>query len=108
MLKMNHRLILKIQDTCLIDIEVWSEVKFKTLDDEIKKISDDENFDIYFLCKPDITWEEDPLRENPNKRDFLFDKFKEKLSSRKKKYYEVYGRLDNRLSFCLDIISRIK
>jgi len=97
-----------ISDTCLIDIEVWSEVKFKTLDPEIKKISDDENFDIYFLCKPDIPWEEDPLRENPNKRDFLFDKFKEKLSSRKKKYYEVYGRLDNRLSFCLDIISRIK
>ena len=78
------------------------------IDSEIKKISDDENFDIYFLCKPDIPWEEDPLRENPNKRDFLFDKFKEKLSSRKKKYYEVYGRLDNRLSFCLDIISRIK
>ena len=47
-----------------------------------------------------------PLRESPLNRDFLFDKFKEKLSSRKKKYYEVYGRLDNRLAFCLDIISK--
>ena len=26
----------------------------------------------------------------------------------KKKYYEVYGRLDNRLAFCLDIIARNK
>ena len=26
----------------------------------------------------------------------------------KKKYYEVYGRLDNRLVFCLDIISKNK
>ena len=103
-----NREMFLISDTCLIDIEIWSEVKFKTLDPEIKKISDDENFDIYFLCKPDIPWEEDPLRENRNKRDFLFVKFKEKLSSRKKKYYEVYGRLNNRLSFCLDIISRIK
>ena len=81
-----------ISDTCLIDIEVWSEVKFKTLDPEIKKISDDENFDIYFLCKPDIPWEEDPLRENPNKRDFLFDKFKEKLSSKKKNDKNLHNR----------------
>ena len=97
-----------ISDTCLIDIEILSEVKFQTLDPEIKKNSDEEKFDIYFLCKPDIPWEEDHLRENPQTRDFLYDKFKEKLSSRKKKYYEVYGRLDNRLAFCLGIISRNK
>ena len=106
--KSKKREMFLISDTCLIDIEIWSEVKFKTLDPEIKKNSDEEKFDIYFLCRPDITWEEDHLRESPLNRDFLFDKFKEKLSSRKKKYYEVYGRLDNRLAFCLDIISRNK
>ena len=106
--KSKKREMFLISDTCLIDIEIWSEVKFKTLDPEIKKNSDEEKFDIYFLCKPDIPWEEDHLRESPLNRDFLFDKFKEKLSSRKKKYYEVYGRLDNRLAFCLDIISRNK
>tara|TARA_B100002051_G_scaffold192716_1_gene182721 strand:+ start:2472 stop:2978 length:507 start_codon:yes stop_codon:yes gene_type:complete len=106
--KLKRRKNFLVSDTCLIDIEIWSEVKFKTLDPEIKKISDNENFDIYFLCRPDIPWEEDHLRENPNERDFLYDKFKEKLSNRKKKYYVVYGRLDNRLAFCLDIISRNK
>ena len=106
--KLKRRKNFLISDTCLIDIEIWSEVKFKTLDPEIKKISDNENFDIYFLCRPDIPWEEDHLRENPKDRDFLYDKFKEKLSNRKKKYYVVYGRLDNRLAFCLDIIFCLK
>lgn len=96
-----------ISDTCLIDIEIWSEVKFKTLDPEIKKMSEEERFDIYFLCKPDIPWEEDHLRESPDKRDFLYDKFKEKLSKRKINYYEVEGKLKNRMSYCLDIILEI-
>ena len=106
--KSKKREMFLISDTCLIDIEIWSEVKFKTLDPEIKKNSDKEKFDIYFLCKPDIPWKEDHLRENPKNRDFLYDKFKEKLSFKKKKYYEVYCRRDNRLGFCLDIVSRNK
>ena len=63
--KNQKREMFLISDTCLIDIEIWSEVKFKTLDPEIKKNSDEEKFDIYFLCKPDIPWEEDHLRESP-------------------------------------------
>lgn len=93
-----------ISDTCTIDIEIWSEVKFKTLFAEIKKMSEKEKFDIYFLCKPDIPWERDPLRENPNNRNFLFNKFKEKLSNRKIKYHSVKGKIENRLTYCLDII----
>ena len=33
----------------------------------------------YFLLKPDIPWQADPLRENPENRDWLFEEYKEKL-----------------------------
>ena len=97
-----------VADTCLIDIEIWSEVKFKTLHTEIKKMSEEESFEIYFLCKPDIPWKEDPLRENPNNRNLLYNKFKEKLSNKKINYFIVKGNLKDRFRFCLDIISRNK
>ena len=97
-----------ISDTCLLDIEIWSEVKFKTLNPEIRIMSKAERFDIYFLCKPDIPWEEDPLRENPKNRELLYYKFQEKLINREIDYFEVKGKIENRLSFCLDIILRNK
>ena len=97
-----------ISDTCLLDIEIWSEVKFKTLNPEIRIMSKAERFDIFFLCKPDIPWEEDPLRENPKNRELLYYKFKEKLINREIDYFEVEGKIENRLSFCLDIILRNK
>ena len=97
-----------IADTCLVDIEIWSEAKYKVLDPKIEELSKSEIFDIYFLCKPDIPWEADPLRENPKKRDDLFKKFNKKLTQRNLNYFIVKGNLENRLTFCLDIISRNK
>ena len=32
----------------------------------------EQKIDHYFLCKPDIPWEPDPLRENPEDRERLF------------------------------------
>ena len=91
----------------MLDIEIWSEVKFDTLNTEIKKMSEKERFDIYFLCKPDIPWEDDPLRENPNDREFLFNKFKEKLSKRKLNYYKVGEKLKIECLFALILFQEI-
>ncbi len=93
-----------ISDTCLLDLEIWSEVKFKKIDKELKSFSDNEEYDLYFLCKPDIPWEADPLRENPFNRPYLFKYFKKKLQEKKKNFYVLEGNVVDRLNSSLDII----
>ena len=99
-----------ISDTCLLDIEVWSEMKYKKVDKKILKLSMGEVYDVYFLCAPDIPWQEDILRESPeeNKRKLIFELFKKKMSNRNLNYYVIDGNLTKRLKSCLDIIDKMK
>ena len=65
---------LSLQDTDLITIKIWSEYKYGNCNnwiiEEIEKQKKDSR--LYFLCKPDIEWISDPLRENPKNRMTLF------------------------------------
>ena len=97
-----------VSDTCLIDIEVWSEIKYKKVDKKILELSKKEVYDIYILCSPDIPWYRDKLRENPENRDLIFEHFRKKISTRKLNYHIVKGSLTERLMSCLDIIYKMK
>lgn len=69
-----------ICDTDIITVDIWSMEVFD------KPTNLPNNFACkkhYLLCKPDIPWEPDPLRENPTDRDRLF------------KLYEDYLELHN-------------
>lgn len=61
-----------ICDTDLLTIYIWKKEVFEVNDDsllqELKKTPRH-----YLLCKPNIPWIPDPLRENPLDRDRLFD-----------------------------------
>jgi nicotinamide riboside kinase len=62
-----------ILDTEMLVMRIWCEEKFGTCSDLIKSLFVQQHIDIYFLCKPDFKWQEDPLRESPNDRERLFD-----------------------------------
>jgi nicotinamide riboside kinase len=52
----------------------------------------------YFLCSPeDIDWQPDPLRENPNDRDRLFDIYEKELIFYKRDYTILRGNMSERL-----------
>jgi len=55
-----------------------------------------EEFDHYFLCKPDIPWEEDPLRENPKDRERLFFIYENQLKELNLPYSILFGNIDQR------------
>ena len=61
-----------ICDTDLLTLYIWKKEVFEVNDDsllqELKKTPRH-----YLLCKPNIPWIPDPLRENPLDRDRLFD-----------------------------------
>ena len=89
-------------DTDLITLKIWSEEVFgkRTLDVgrlKQKFISPKSNVqspksDVYFLCSPkNIAWEPDPLRENPNDRDRLFEVYEKTLTANKSKFIILEG-----------------
>jgi nicotinamide riboside kinase len=85
-----------IADTELIVIEIWSRWKYKNCDDFITSQIMKQDFDFYFLCKPDIPWVYDPLRESPNVREELYKIYYDTLTNYKLNFYVLEGNLLNR------------
>ena len=60
-------------DTDLHTIRIWSEEKFGRCDPWIMEQCEYGAYDHWLLCRPDMRWDPDPLRENPNDRERLFE-----------------------------------
>jgi nicotinamide riboside kinase len=58
------------------------------------------------LCRPDIPWEEDPLREHPEQREQLFDLYHKSLIEHNLPFTIVEGDLPNRLSICKNLLEK--
>ena len=81
---LNQSLNKIICDTDLLVIMIWSEFKYGTCDPWIyntfeKTLKRDKLDRHYLLCDYKIPWEHDGLRENPNNRGELFNRYTEKL-----------------------------
>ncbi len=70
----NHQLI--VCDTDIVTLEIWALEKFETSLDFTDELIDKKH---YLLCYPDLPWEPDPLRENPDDRMRLFERYKQFL-----------------------------
>lgn len=84
-------------DTDLLVTKVWSNWKYGKCDPWIEKAVRDHRYDLYLLCNIDIPWEQDPLREHPDKRDELFNQYLNELKQLKVNYRVVSGLGDTRL-----------
>ena len=76
-------------DTELIITKVWMLHKYGEcpafIDDAMRAYP----MDVYLLCYPDITWEPDPVRENPTIREYLFDWYEREVQALDVPYYIV-------------------
>lgn len=84
-------------DTELINIKIWSEYRFGKVHEEIIHNIQNSAYDFYFLMYPDIPWEYDPLRENPDDRLELFERFETELNQFGKTYHIIQGGLHQRI-----------
>lgn len=94
-------------DTEMLVFKIWSEVKFGASTAIIEHLYKTQNFDFYFLCKPDIPWEEDPLRENPFDRDALFEMYFTELTRTKLPFTVLSGSLENRINQATKEINKL-
>ena len=73
----------------------WIETQIKTI-----------KTDLYLLCKPDIPWVADNLRENPNDLEELYQTYKNDLEHDGQKFVEISGDGKTRIDMAVRAISR--
>lgn len=90
-------------DTDLLVTKVWSYYKYGKCDPWIEKEVNRHHYDLYLLCDIDLPWEEDPLREHPDRRKELFDIYHIELKKMNANYRIISGtgieRLNNAIYF---------
>lgn len=96
-----------VADTEMTVICIWSHYKFGNISDKIRNLFESQQFDLLFLCKPDIPWEYDVLRENPVNRDELFDLYHSFLLENKQNFVVVEGNEQQRLSIVKTAIATL-
>ena len=97
-------------DTDLITLKIWSNEVFGKCDHITLQNIDNQSFkyekELYFLCSPEgVTWEDDPLRENPHDRDRLFKIYEKELSFYQKNYKILRGSVEERFAAACSEIS---
>ena len=94
----------QVYDTEMLFIQIWSEFKYHSCSELILNLVQQQQIDHYFLCSPDIPYEEDPLRECPEQRDELFDIYLNKLTTYNVPFSIIKGTPSERIEKTLEII----
>ena len=76
-------------DTELIVTKVWFLHKYGDCPDFIEQALLQYPMDVYLLCYPDMPWQPDPVRENPDIRDYLFDWYEREIQKLSIPYYVI-------------------
>ena len=84
-----YRSDIVVFDTELIITKVWFLHKFGHCPEFLEEALHAYPMDVYLLCYPDMEWEPDPVRENPNIREYLFDWYKKEIETLDIPYYII-------------------
>ena len=93
-------------DTDLLVIQVWWQVKYGPLPEELKQALAGSSLRGYLLTRPDIPWTPDPLRESGGERSDLHRRYQQALADGPHPYVEVGGDLERRLATARGQIDR--
>ncbi len=93
---------LLICDTNLLVIKIWSEVKYGNISPIIESLMDLNSYHLHLLCKPDIPWQSDPLREHPHMLEALYDRYESALKAAQVPFWVVEGQGSERLACAVE------
>ena len=98
-----------IIDTNLEVIRVWSEFVFGECDNRILISLAESKYDLYLLCKNDLPWVKDELREYPDNetREKLFHHYKQLAVTSNIPFTIIEGNYDQRLQLAIKAVQEI-
>jgi NadR type nicotinamide-nucleotide adenylyltransferase len=97
-------------DTDMLVLKIWSKFRFGRVSNVIEQAINVRRYDHYLLCKPDLPWSLDPLRESPSneERKVLFKLYRSELESGCYSYSIVEGEGNERLHLAVNALERLK
>jgi len=95
-------------DTDMLVLKIWSIYRFGRVSNFIEQAVRERKYDHYLLCKPDLPWSPDPLRESPSvdERELLFTLYRNELERQNSSFTVVEGEGKVRLDSALRGLSR--
>ena len=87
-----------ISDTDLLTLLIWCEYKYNKCHSFIIESIKINPPDLYLICSPNIPWEPDPQRENPNDRLELFNIHLSKIKELGINFEIIEGNMSKRFS----------
>jgi NadR type nicotinamide-nucleotide adenylyltransferase len=94
-------------DTEMINFRVWLMDVYGNCPQWIENEITQNKYDFYLLMKPDIPFENDLVRENPQRRDYFFTLYKSELEKRNFHYAIVDGTGEERFKSAVKAVEKI-
>ena len=100
---------LLIIDTDMYVMKVWCEYVFNDCHNWILNQITERRYDLYLLCRPDLPWVKDGLREYPDEkpRQELYHIYKDLMTAQAVPWAEVYGDYDERFKHAIAAVQAI-
>lgn len=99
---------LLICDTDLFVLQIWSEFKYGYCPPLILQYLREARYTAHILCRPDIPWAFDPLREHPQHREVLFALYLRALQHAGATFIIVDGSEEQRRQAAEDFVRELQ
>lgn len=93
-----------ICDTTFITVKIWSDHMFGSAPQEVLDKLPHHPYDLYLLMNIDLPWEEDPLRDFPDKREHFMEVWHTELKALNANYFLISGSDNDRLQNAIQCI----
>ncbi len=93
-------------DTEDIINKIWCDIVFRTCPEVIEQRITNYPLHFYLLLQPDLPWIEDPLRENPHRREHLYSLYKDEIVKRNLPFAEINGLGEKRFENAIEAIEK--
>lgn len=93
-------------DTEMIMNKVWLKDVFDYSDNKIEEAIVADFYDLYLLTTPDIKFVADPVRENPHRREELFETYRKELNHYGVRFAIIGGEGETRFGNSLSVIGK--
>lgn len=91
-------------DTDVINIKVWYKIVYDEHEEAVMDMQDYSDA-LHLLCAPDIPWQDDPLRENPEGREDIYAQYLDYYQKSDLNYILVKGQKDQRWN---EVLPKVK
>jgi len=90
-------------DTTFLTVKIWSDEMLGLTPQVVLEALPQYHYDLYLLMDIDLPWQDDPLRDFPEKREYFMEVWHRELTALQANYV-VVGGIEDRFKNALEII----